>query len=496
MSLNPYIVNNLWAPSIRAFYREQFHEMILMDKAHGLMLVKQKLLNPGDYHVIDKGLNQVEASLKESDLDGELGDLYYNITQRLYDIVGEEAGCLIHVGRSRNDMCCACNRMQVRRGIWSMAEHMNEVMELLINLAWDNLDTVITFYTFGQPAQPGTLAHYLVMVFDLMARDYKRFQAAYQNTNRSPMGAAAGIGTGFPLDREYVCDLLGFDSVLEHTLDAISSPDYLLETEAAAAIMMSGLSKLAQDLFFWASYEYQLLDCNFSIATSSSIMPQKKNPTCFEHMRAQTGRAAGMLSEALAMTRNTSLFPNIESTVDVFGSFAASMAEVEKALGLLKVGLENSTIQKSASYEYTRNNFTGAASMAEHLARKYELPFTKTHHIVNGIIRRLMEQGSMKANCFTGELMKEISKQVLGEPLLMTDKEVQQMMDPLFCLNSVVTGGTPKPKDTEKMLVKARETLRQQKQWLDESRNKVLTAYERIQSGTDSCGTKHPKDLY
>lgn len=483
MSLNPFIVNNLWLPSIREFYRGQFHEMILMDKAHGLMLVKQNLLSLEDYLVIEKGLDQVETTLKETDLEGEPGDLYYNITQRLYKIIGEDTGCLIHLGRSRNDMCCACNRMQVRREIWNIAERMNEVMDPLLDLAENSLDTVITFYTFGQPAQPGTLAHYLVMVFDLMSRDYKRFQAAYQNTNRSPMGAAAGIGTGYQLNREYICELLGFDTVLEHTLDAISSPDYLLETEAAAAIMMSSLSKLAQDLFFWASYEYQLLDCNFSIATSSSIMPQKKNPTCFEHMRAQTGRAVGMLSEALAMTRNTSLFPNIESTVDVFGSFGSSMAEVNKALGLLRIGLENSTVRKDASYRYTQNNFTGATTMAEYLAQKFGLPFTKTHHIVNKMIHRLMEQGTMESRLLTGDLMKEISEQVLGTPILMADEDVRSMMDPMFCLNTKVTGGTPKPEDTLKMIEKNRKILKEQKQWLAAEKNKVLSAYERIKKG-------------
>ena len=286
MKINEYLVQEYNIPNTLAFYRTQFHEMVLMDKAHGMMLVKQGLLSAEDYCVVADGLDKVDANMTEADVKGELGDLYFNLTEQLYGYVGQAKADLIHVGRSRNDMNCACNRMQVRRELWTVMQMMNEVMETMANIARDNLETVITFYTFGQPAQPGTLAHYLMLAFDLMARSYQRLMADYRNTNRSPMGAAAGIGTGFPLDRQYVSDLLGFDSVIAHSIDAISSPDFILEVEADMAILMSTLSKMAQDLYFWCSYEYKLLDCNDSISGGSSIMPQKKNPHRF---RADAG---------------------------------------------------------------------------------------------------------------------------------------------------------------------------------------------------------------
>lgn len=483
MALDPYIVKNIWEPCAKEFYRQQFHEMILMDKAHGIMLVKQELLRAEDYRTIAGGLDRVEETLKEEDIRGELNDLYFNLTQQLYETIGEETGCLVHVGRSRNDMECTCNRMQVRREILDILQQMNEVMETLLKLADENVDTVITLFTFGQPAQPGTFAHYLMLIFDLLSRDYVRLQAAYQNANRSPMGAAAGIGTGFPLDPQYISDLLGFDSVIDNTIDAIASPDYLLETEADIAIMASNLSKIAQDLFFWASYEYRILDCSSSIATSSSIMPQKKNPTCFERMRAQSGRATGMLAEALALNRNTTLFPNMESTIDMFYVFGSAVRETRTALGLLKVGLENSAIRKEVSYEYTRNNFTGATTMAEYLSQQYHIPFTETHHIIHDMVCRLMENGTLEAGYLTGSLMAEISEKVLGKAIIMTDEEVQRMVDPMFCLERKVTGGTPKPRDTRKLIAKNKELLARQKQWLEDASSKILHAYGQIQKG-------------
>ena len=483
MKINPYLAQEYNIPNTLEFFRAQFHEMVLMDKAHGMMLVKQGLLSPEDYKIVADGLDRVDATMTEADVDGQLGDLYFNLTNQLYKAVGAEKADLIHVGRSRNDMNCATNRMQVRRGLWKVMEMLNEAMETMLRMAEENLETVITFYTFGQPAQPGTLAHYLMLCVDMLSRDYKRFQAAYENTNRSPMGAAAGIGTGYPLDRQYVSDLLGFDSVIEHTIDAIATPDFVLETESALAIMMSGLSKMAQDMFNWCSYEYRLLDVDFSVAGGSSIMPQKKNPTVFEQMRVSSGHAIGLLNDSLAMTRNTTLFPNMESTVEVFYTFDSCMHETLKALGLVKVGLENIRIRKEMSYEYTRNNFTGATTMAEVLSQTYHVPFTETHHIIHGMIMRLMEKDTMEAKYLTGELMAEVSEQVLGKPLVMTDEEVQRMVDPMYCLNHKVTGGTPKPADTEKMLARGREILAAQKAWLAEAKGKVEKAYAAIAAG-------------
>ena len=483
MAMNPYLVKEYNIPNTLEFFRAQFHEMILMDKAHGMMLVKQGLLSPEDYQKIGDGLDKVDATMTEADVDGELGDLYFNMTEQLYKQIGHETADLVHLGRSRNDMSCACNRMQIRRELWKIMEMMNSVMDLMTRMAGEHLDSVITYYTFGQPAQPGTLAHYLLLCFDILARDYKRLQAAYSNTNRSPMGAAAGIGTGYPLDRAYISDLLGFDGVIENTIDAIATPDYLLEVESAVAIMMSSLSKMAQDLFFWCSYEYGLLDVDLSVAGGSSIMPQKKNPTVFEQMRASSAHAIGLLNDSLALTRNTSLFPNMESTVEMFYTFDTCMRETCKALGLLQAGLENITLRKERSYEYTRNNFTGATTMAEVLSQTYHVPFTETHHIIHGMIVRLMENGTMEAKYLTGELMAEISEQVLGKPLVMTDEEVQRMVDPMYCLNHKVTGGTPKPADTEYMLRQRCQMLEQQKSWLANAKDKVEKAYAVIAAG-------------
>ena len=484
MALDPYIVQNIWEPCAKEFYRRQFHEMILMEKAHGIMLARQGLLEAEDYRLLADGLDQVEKTLREEDIHGEYNDLYFNLTRKLYDIVGEEKGCLLHVGRSRNDMECACNRMQIRRELLDLLEQLSEVMETLLDVAEQNVDTVIAFFTFGQPAQPGTYAHYLMLAFDLFARDCTRLRAAYQNTNRSPMGAAAGIGTSFPLDPKLVSELLGFDAVIENSLDAVSSPDYLLEVEADTAIMASNLSKIAQDLFHWASQEYHILDCDGAIATTSSIMPQKKNPTCFERMRAQSGRAAGMLAEAMALSRNTTLFPSMEATIDMFYVFGFAMEETRKALGLLQVGLRHSQIRRDVARTFARDSFTGATAMAEYLSQTYQIPFAETHRILHGMIDRLTaEKGGARIRDLTGALLAEVTGELLDKPIVMTDVEVQHLLEPEFCLEQKLTGGTPKYRDTIQLIEKNRAVLHDLRAWLKETEGRIQSAYAQVRQG-------------
>lgn len=239
MAIHPYIVAQIRSPTAKSFYRSQFHEHIWKKKAHGKMLVKQGLLSSEDYKQISWALDQVEHTLQEDQIDGNLVDLYFNIMKSMYHLIGEEIGCRIHVGRSRNDMNCTCNRMAMRRELVRLMERINRIMELLLALAAENIDVIITYYTYGQPAQPGTYGHYLMMLFQMLERDFRRLLAAYATINMSPMDSATGMGTQYPPDPAYTARLLGFDGVIPHSTDAISSTDYMLESSSAIANIMT-----------------------------------------------------------------------------------------------------------------------------------------------------------------------------------------------------------------------------------------------------------------
>ncbi len=465
----------------RAF-RTQRYELSMMNKAHGKMLVKQGYLSLEDYRQIAHGIDQVLATMTEEDIRPQQSDLYGNMTDQLYAVVGKELGEKIHMGRSRNDMGCTFRRMTVRKSISGMAALVLKVMETLLGKAEENLDTIMTFYTFGQPAQPGTLGYYYLWVFESFSRDFQRLAAAYANANRCAMGAAAGIGTNFNLDRQYVSDALGFDSVIENTMDAITSPDYLLEVESAYANMMSSLSRIAQDMFFWASSECGILHCDSTISEGSTIMPQKNNPCAIELLRAKTGHAIGLLNEGLALMRNTSFFPNIENSREMFHIYDAQADEVEAALRLFLDVLDHSSINREKAYQMALDSFTGASTAAEYIAEKYDLPFTRTHHVIGDMIRKLMQDGTLEAKYLTSGLLADASEKVFGKRIVLSDKQVQQLIDPKFCLECKITGGTPKHEDSVKMLSQCRTRYTSQKAWLDRANEKVAHAYAALNS--------------
>lgn len=461
-------------------YRGCFQNLIRLEQAYGAMLTKQQLLERDDYRKILNGLSQTAETLRESDIDGSRGDLYYNVTSRLYEIVGEETGRLLHMGRSRNDIYAVCHRMELRQSLWLLSESVLSLMCVLLEKAEQSAEIIIPYFTYGQPAQPGTWAHYLMALFELLVRDMQRLQHAYVHVNRSPMGAAAGIGSCFPLDPEYFAVLLGFDGVIQNTLDAISGSDFVLETEAAIAILMTDINKAAQDLFSWASCEHQILYCDDSIIEGSSIMPQKRNPVAIECAKAKSAQAMGLFQTSLLLGRGTSLFPSYENNVELFQVYWEYFSDAVQATDLLRTVLEHSQIQVERACQYARSSFTGAASMAENLSCRFRIPFTVAHEISSVLIKRYVKAQTLSEEISLDVLLKTCSEELCGRPIFMDQAEIIQLLEPVFCLESKVTGGTPKKTDTQQLIQRNRDVYAEFSEWLNAARMKVDLAYGRL----------------
>lgn len=478
--MDAYLTKHIFDTVVRQQYHDQLPELIWMDRAFGAMLMKQGILNEENYRQIDQGLTKIEETLKEEDLKAERLDLYFNVTDRLYQEVGSEVGCLLHVGRSRNDMGAACYHMQVRKQIWKVADLLDQVMERIIDQAEKYADSVMTFNTYGQPAQPGTFGHYLMAAFFLFARDHKRLVAAYKTTNQCPLGAAAGMGTAYDIDREYLATALGFDGVIENSLDAVAGVDYLLETETALAIIMSNVSRIAQDFINWSNNENHILRFDLSVSTGSSIMPQKRNPVVLEAMRSRTANTIGLLNTGLALCRNTSLFPTNETSPYLFVNFGQSLDEALKALGLLKLSLEHCIFDKVRAYEHTKANYTFATAMAEYLALRHGIPFADTHYVIRGIVEYLLEQKEETTELLTGALVGDISEKVLGQRIVLSDEEAKQLLEPGFCAGYRVTRGCSSPEETRRLVCENRAVLAKQKRWLETVKADVLNAHQKL----------------
>lgn len=371
--MDRYYMEEVMRPLTRQQCRDQLGHMIDVEKAYGKMLVSQGLLTLENYQVIADGLERISNTHGVDDLDMQCIDLYANLTKWLYEEVGEEKGCLLHVGRSRNDMGSTCCRMQVREMLWKVMEALNKMMKVLLEKAEAHTEDILTYYTYGQPAQPGTFGHYLTAAFELFARDFGRLKAAYKNTNRCPMGAAAGMGTNYPVNRELLSELLGFDSVIDRE----------------------------------------------------------------------------------------------------------TLEEVIRPLGMMKMILEHCTINREKALIQTKNNFSSATAVAEYLAQQFELPFTETHQILKGIVSRIYDGTDTRdedGRKITGEMIADISEEMIGRRIQMFDEEALMFLSPEFCVEYRRSGGTPKKSDTEQMIARNWTMLKEQEQWLEDAKQKVESA--------------------
>ena len=467
--------------SVLLDYRYKRDALFKLNLAYCRMLLEEGFLNEQEYDVIVNGLKQAQVNVKEEDVLNCGGDIYFLYEKALYEAAGakKSIAAKLHTGRSRNDMYFTMYRMSLRDAIWSVAQEVIDTQRLLEEEAAKHTQTIIPYYTYGQPAQPGTWGHYLLSVHEMFSADLERIRHAYQTVNRCPMGSAAGIGTAFKLNKQKVSDLLGFDSVIDNTMVGNSAVDYFLETIAAFGILNTTLSRVSADFMFFSAAECKVIDFDRSICGVSSIMPQKKNAAAAELLRSLTEHFNGYMVNAFSSASSTSLFP-IHETYFFFERFWDNVQILIDNLRLLRLLLERGTVNKEMGYKLALNGFTAATGMAEELTVQTGLPFTVTHDVVGGMIRTLMDNGRLKVENMTGELMAEISRKVCEHPMQKTDQEIRQMLDPLNSLNAKTTGGTPKPNDTLEMLEKERSQTDSDEQWLMKVKKQVSDAYEKL----------------
>lgn len=452
-----------------------------LNRAYARMLLDQKLLSEEDYKSIDRGLIQALDAVTEQDIlaapHGQ--DIYFLYEQALYRQIGMDTACKLHVGRSRNDIYFTEFRMSLREAVWQLAEEILALQQELETYAADGLETVIPYYTYGQPSQPGTWGHYLMGIHACLENDMSRLHHAYETINRCPMGAGAGIGSAFPLDKYRLAQLLGFDGVIENTTIANSAVDYYLELESAMAILNTTLNRVGGDLDFFASMECGILDGDSSICGGSSIMPQKKNYEMGAFLRVHATPMYGSLLNALVSGGSVSMFP-IYETFSYFREFWASVDKTVTCIRGLRVALEHSKIREDVALRRARDGFTAATHMAEQLTMEVGEPFVKTHHIVGNMIHTLMDEDRLRPENMTPELMREAAIKAIGFPVERTQAQIDAMLDPLSSLNAKVTGGTPKPADTQKLLEAGRTARLENEQWLEQIRQQCTDAYAQV----------------
>jgi argininosuccinate lyase len=368
------------------FDRRLYVYDIMASIAHAQMLAKVGVLAKKECDAIVRGLKEIEAEIDAGKFDWSvaLEDVHMNIEARLIQRIGE-VGKKLHTGRSRNDQVATDLRLYLRDGIDVVAHALGQLQQAILDLAEREAATPMPGFTHLQVAQPITFGHHMLAWFEMLARDAQRLQDCRRRVNVMPLGAAALAGTSYPIDRGYTARLLGFDAPTENSLDAVSDRDFAIEFVAAAALLMTHLSRMSEELVLWSSSQFGFVELSDAYCTGSSIMPQKKNPDVPELVRGKTGRVNGHLVALLTLMKAQPLAYNKDNQEDKEPVFDT----LDTVLGSLRVFAGMIPSMKVRRDHLLRAAVMGhatATDLADYLVRQ-GVPFRDAHEIVGKAVR-------------------------------------------------------------------------------------------------------------
>ncbi|AGC68469.1 argininosuccinate lyase ArgH [Thermoclostridium stercorarium subsp. stercorarium DSM 8532] len=377
--------------SIRFDCRLYKHD-ILGSIAHAKMLGKCGIISEEEASLICRTLEEILRDIENGlvEFDTEAEDIHMNIEKILISRIGD-TGKKLHTGRSRNDQVALDMRMYLKDEIDSIKAMIVDLIGVLVKKAEENLDTIMPGYTHMQRAQPVTLAHHFMAYVQMFRRDYDRLSDCYKRVNVMPLGSGALAGTTYNLDRYFVASELGFDSITENSIDAVSDRDFIIELNADLSILMMHLSRFCEEIVLWCSHEFSFIELDDAYCTGSSIMPQKKNPDVAELVRGKTGRVYGNLLSILTVMKGLPLAYNKDMQEDKEAIFD-SIDTVKACLPIFTKMIETMTVRKNKMYEAVKKGFINATDLADYLVKK-GVPFRDSHNIVGRLVAYSIEKG-------------------------------------------------------------------------------------------------------
>ncbi|MBQ4631267.1 MAG: argininosuccinate lyase [Clostridia bacterium] len=392
--------------SIR-FDMRMYRQDIMGSIAHATMLGKCNIIPKADSDLIVKTLKEILEDIENGKIEFmvDAEDIHMNIETILTSRIGD-AGKRLHTGRSRNDQVALDIRMYIKDEISEIIAMLVSLEKSLLNIAKQNLGTIMPGYTHLQKAQPITLAHHTMAYFEMFKRDIGRLQDAYSRTNVMPLGSGALAATTYPLDREFVAKELGFDSVTLNSLDGVSDRDFVIELASALSIIIMHLSRYSEELILWNTNEFQFIEMDDSCSTGSSIMPQKKNPDVAELIRGKTGRVYGDLMSILTTMKgiplayNKDMQEDKECIFDAIDTIKLCIPVFEKMIVTMKVNPER-------MYSGAGGGFTNATDAADYLVKK-GMPFRQAHEVIGKMVAYALDNGKALSE-FTIEEFKSCS---------------------------------------------------------------------------------------
>lgn len=360
--------------------------------AHVKMLGETGIITTEESQKIAEGLKKVEEKLLNGQIEFKMEneDIHMNMESYLHQEIGPLAGKL-HTARSRNDQVATDMHLYLKSILEAVLGALKVLRETIVKLAVNQIDTIMPGYTHLQHAQPISFGQHLMAYYQMLTRDFERFEFNVKHTDMNPLGAAALAGTTFPIDRMLTTKLLGFEKAYDNSMDAVSDRDFILEFLSNASLLMMHLSRFCEELLLWSSHEFKFVSLSDAYSTGSSIMPQKKNPDMAELIRGKTGRVYGNLTALLTVMKGLPLAYNKDLQEDKEGMFD-SADTIITSLTVMNGMLSTLTVNRVNMEKSTEQDFSNATELADYLATK-GLPFRKAHELVGLLVLDCIKKG-------------------------------------------------------------------------------------------------------
>jgi len=403
---------------------------IMGSVAHAKMLGRQRIITKEESRKIINGLEEIAKAIATGRFTFKEGleDIHMNIEDALIAKIGD-TGRKLHTARSRNDQVALDLRLYIRAEVKEIIILIKRLQETLLNIATKHLNTVMPGYTHLQRAQPVLLSHHLLAYVEMLQRDVERARDSLKRVNRLPLGACALAGTSLPINRVYVAKLLGFDEVVQNSIDAVSDRDFAIEFLSNAAINIVHLSRLAEELILWSTEEFKFIDLPDAFTTGSSIMPQKKNPDVAELTRGKAGRIYGNLLSLLTVMKGLPLAYNRDIQEDKRPVFDTADT-IKSCLIVLSKMLPGILFHAEEMRETAGDAYSTATDLAEYLVQK-GMPFRKAHKIIGKIVlycikgRKRLEDLTLKElSMFSSLISKDVYARLKTEESVRSKKSL------------------------------------------------------------------------
>ena len=439
---------------------DDFHSSIRFDQrlyghdikgsiAHAKMLAKQGIIPQVDSEKIVAGLNSIKKDIEDGKVEFDISaeDIHMNIEKLLIERIGEPAKKM-HTARSRNDQVAVDTKMYSKEIADKVKGELTDLINVLVNISKNNLETIMPGYTHLQKAQPVSLAYHMMAYVEMFKRDMERMNNVVQACSTMPLGSGALAGVTYNIDRNYTAQQLGFEQPTLNAMDSVSNRDFALDFIYGASMIMMHLSRFCEEVILWSTDEFSFIILDDAYSTGSSIMPQKKNPDVAELIRGKTGRVYGDLIGTLSMMKGLPLAYNKDMQEDKESLFDA-YDTVSSCIYMFTKMMETAKFNKKAMADGAEGGYTNATDVADYLAKK-GVPFRDAHEIVGKLVLFCIENNITLAQVSL-ERYKDISMHF--------DTDIYKAIDVANCVKQRKSFGGPAPESVQVMIKETEKFL-------------------------------------